>query len=348
MLKKIEISNFQSHEDSTIEFIPGTNVIIGKSDAGKSAIFRAINWVISNRPLGDSFCSEWGGETKVSLYTIEGDVIERIKTSSKNEYRINGDSILAFGTEVPEEVNAILHIDHYNIQGQMDSPFLLSSTPGEAAKMLNRAASIDSIDRTISNLKKSYSSIHTSIKHQQSQLEEYESQIKEYDNLDQVEDMMMKVEQDEKEKEKRETAVEKISFIIEGIQEVEKRLSQTSHIPTLLKQWEEVDTNYHSYHSTFTEHQKCKSLLKNIIQIQEDLSSTNNVNAAHTIIKETEKLFINWENRMKAMKLMSTLLSKITKTSTKINQVKREVKQLEKQFSSMAPDICPLCKKKWE
>jgi DNA repair exonuclease SbcCD ATPase subunit len=54
MIKRIEIKNFQAHKNTEIDFDPGVNVISGASDAGKSSIFRALLWVITNRPSGDS------------------------------------------------------------------------------------------------------------------------------------------------------------------------------------------------------------------------------------------------------------------------------------------------------
>ena len=191
MISKVEIENFQSHEKTVMEFDPGVNVLIGKSDRGKSAIFRAINWPISNRPLGDSFRSEWGGDTRVVLFTSEGNKVERlrstVKSASRNEYILNDQVLKAFGTEVPEEVQNILQIDAFNIQAQMDAPFLLSSTPGEAARLLNKAASIDAIDQTVAGIKNALQKIDADTKYKERQLEKYQQDIKLYDNLPEIE-----------------------------------------------------------------------------------------------------------------------------------------------------------------
>jgi len=66
MIKTLSIQNYQSHKDSTLEFDPGVNVIVGSTDSGKTAIIRALRWLIWNRPNGDSFRSTWGGDTKVT------------------------------------------------------------------------------------------------------------------------------------------------------------------------------------------------------------------------------------------------------------------------------------------
>ncbi len=44
-LTEIKLENFQDHKDSTISLTNGINLIVGSSDAGKSAILRAVNFV---------------------------------------------------------------------------------------------------------------------------------------------------------------------------------------------------------------------------------------------------------------------------------------------------------------
>jgi len=55
MIKYLQIQNFQSHKDSLLEFDPGVNVIVGSSDSGKTAVIRALRWLVWNRPSGDAF-----------------------------------------------------------------------------------------------------------------------------------------------------------------------------------------------------------------------------------------------------------------------------------------------------
>lgn len=77
MLKFLNIKNYQSWAEGAFNFHPGLNVIIGLSDSGKSAIIRALRWLVWNRPLGNEFQSDWGGETSVNLTTTEGITISR-------------------------------------------------------------------------------------------------------------------------------------------------------------------------------------------------------------------------------------------------------------------------------
>ena len=67
MLKKLTINNFQSWKKTTIKWHKGVNVIIGKSDKGKSALFRSMYFLIKNRPLGDGFISWEADKVRVDL-----------------------------------------------------------------------------------------------------------------------------------------------------------------------------------------------------------------------------------------------------------------------------------------
>ena len=67
MIDKISIKNFQSHPNTELELDPGINVITGSSDNGKTSIFRALYWIIYNRPSGNSFISNWIKDEKGNI-----------------------------------------------------------------------------------------------------------------------------------------------------------------------------------------------------------------------------------------------------------------------------------------
>jgi len=247
MLTKVEIENFMSHQNTVLEFLPGTNVIIGESDQGKSAAFTAINWVINNRPLGDFFRSVWGGDTRVALYTAEGDVIERIRTDNKNEYRINGEILEAFGTQVPQEISDILQLDGYNIQAQMDPDFLLSQTPGEAARVLNKAAAIDEIDTTISGISKALYQINSGIKSKKLLLFAQEQNLKQYENLSEIEAKIQQAEELEILKQNQNRKLTELRGILFRIQQVEFTLERTKHLPKVADMVIKVELGLQTY-----------------------------------------------------------------------------------------------------
>ena len=152
MIKKITISNFQSHKFSELLLHEGCNIIQGQSDSGKTAVLRALKWLATNRPSGDAFRSRWGGDTGMRVELKEGTVITRQRDKRNNTYGIDDTQLFkALGTDVPESVVTMLNLSDLSWQSQMDAPFLLSSSPGEVARALNEVADLEKIDTTLFN-----------------------------------------------------------------------------------------------------------------------------------------------------------------------------------------------------
>jgi DNA repair ATPase RecN len=190
MIKSIAIANFQSHLRTKLDLSEGVNVIVGPSDGGKSAIFRAINWVLTNRPLGDDFRSNRGGETAVTI-SVDDLNVTRAK-DDQNLYEILDSSfyvttLRAFGTDVPEEITKILNMGKINMQSQMDAPFLLADSSGEVARTLNQIVNLEEIDASLSEASKRIRSIETSYKMDSILSESIQKRIEEYDYLEEME-----------------------------------------------------------------------------------------------------------------------------------------------------------------
>ena len=206
MIKSLQITNFQSHEKTELEFSPRVNIIVGSSDCGKTAIIRALRWLIWNRPSGDSIRSSWGGETraqlelqeniiirskdKVDKYILEEDNIRNGNKHNKTEFK-------AFGTSVPEEISRFLNINEINLQNQLDAPFLLSESPGAVASHFNKVARLDKIDTSTQNVQSWINQLSFTIGKEAvkdkpatgliKQIEDKEQELKQFDHLEKFE-----------------------------------------------------------------------------------------------------------------------------------------------------------------
>lgn len=347
MISKVEIENFQSHKKTVMEFDPGVNVLIGKSDRGKSAIFRAINWPISNRPLGDSFRSEWGGDTRVVLFTSEGNKIERLRSTgksvSRNEYILNDQILKAFGTEVPEEVRNILQIDAFNIQAQMDAPFLLSSTPGEAARLLNKAASIDAIDQTISGIKNALQKIDADTKYKERQLEKYQQDIKLYDNLPEIELVIEAVEGLEKEVEGLVRGQAALNRVKKEIERVELKLEEGKDVPVLLDRVIAIEESYQTHQNQVNQYNRIYRMNKQIKEIQKSLEQTEQVDRILELLIETDRDFSQLKESQNQLHLLKRAQANHQSIYKSVLRANEKITQLEKDYEKMMPETCPLC-----
>lgn len=153
MIQSVQIKNFESHKDTFVEFDKGMNVLAGSSSSGKSAIRRALQFVIYNE-FGKNQISWWavnakGAQkepTEVTIVLDTGTVITRRRSSTENVYVINDKVLEAVGSNVPEEVATALNFMDINCQSQMERPFLVSESAGEVARMFNRVVSLEDAD----------------------------------------------------------------------------------------------------------------------------------------------------------------------------------------------------------
>lgn len=198
MLKKIKIGNFQNHKETTTEFHPGVNVIVGKSESGKSAIMRALRWLIFNWPTGDDFRSHWGGETFIDAEFDDGD-ISRIRKPSFNGYVLGmHDEFKGFGRQVPEPIAEFLNIDQLNFQSQLDAPFMLSWSPSERGNFLNQVANLSDIGTTIDSNKRTIREEQKGIAICDGQIEDAKTKLEDFDWLDDCEKELTLIEAKER------------------------------------------------------------------------------------------------------------------------------------------------------
>lgn len=146
MLTEIHLTNFQAHRDRRLTFVPNVNLITGKTNSGKSSVFRAIQWLVEHKPItGLQTFDE--PHTEVTIASERGEVTRFKHPSEGYGYRVAGQTFVACATKQPSEVQATLGLSEINLQGQHDAPFLLTLSPGQMAKELNRIVDLSIIDK---------------------------------------------------------------------------------------------------------------------------------------------------------------------------------------------------------
>lgn len=190
MITKIKIHNFQCHKDLDLDLGRST-VLQGNSNCGKTAVLRALYWVLFNEAPHD-FVSYWaqkklkkGFTFKNDEYTsvlvhVDGHSIERKRSNEFNGYIVDGKIYEALRTDVPEEVTKIFNLSDASIQRQMDAPFLLSSTPGEASQYLSNLAGLGCVDDILTLAKRKVAETSTSVDEVNGEVESLNKEIATY------------------------------------------------------------------------------------------------------------------------------------------------------------------------
>lgn len=150
MIRSITLKNFQLHESRTFDLRPGLNVFTGASDKGKSAIIRALLWLCLHG--NQNYTKHGKTECSVAAETADG-TVSRFR-GKRNGYTVNGEDYVAVGVNQPVTVKQVLSLSDINFQQQHDSPFLLSLTPGQTAKEVNKIVDLSVIDSCVAWCKK--------------------------------------------------------------------------------------------------------------------------------------------------------------------------------------------------
>lgn len=145
MIERLRIKNFQKHKSIDIEFSPTITSIVGETDAGKSAIFRALQWVVLNQPTGDAFKRHGAGEVRAQI-TWDGQKITRSR-GEQNQYRLDSQIFKAFGTNPPKDVTDLFRMTEVNFQGQHDPLFWISLPSSQLSQEINSIVDMGEVGR---------------------------------------------------------------------------------------------------------------------------------------------------------------------------------------------------------
>ena len=191
LLERLRIQGFQSHVDTDLEFDAKSNVVKGDNASGKSAIRRAMLWVLTNKPSGTAFIN-WGFTDSqpctVSIWYDGHCVTRRRSRDGKvNEYVVDGEVLTAFGVGLPPVVASIFKLDDTNIELQHSALFMLSESAPDMARRLNKLTNLESIDTAYGSLRKRKLDTGRKLKDAQERHVVLEKELEKYVFLDDAE-----------------------------------------------------------------------------------------------------------------------------------------------------------------
>jgi len=343
MIKSLTIKNFQSHKNSYIEFDKGVNIIVGSTDCGKTAILRAMKWVIWNRPLGNSFRSSWGGDTEVTMEMDNAAIVR--KEGKEKVYKLNDIEFKAFGTDIPEDIKTTININETNLQQQLDTPFLLKNTSGEIAAHFNKIAKLDKIDTGIQNMNSWIKSINKDIDVLSCQIEKSEKEIENYSHIEKFEIEVDILEQLISSKDKKQKDLWSLERLISKLKNIDLEIEKKSKITVLESQITEITVLLQEKQNKEVEKIKFEKLIKSINTISSNITTKEKLNSLailidsiHSNIQSRDKLQLNY---IKLKKLCSNTNYIISEISEKTKLYNKKHKEFEENF----PEQCPLCGK---
>ena len=196
-LLKLQLTNFQKHSNLTIEFDENYNVITGETGAGKTVIFRAVEWLCNSSDISEEdYRKENTKETSVKGWFDNGFQVERIRTNSINRYILStegaDDKVFdSFGVSAPEEIRQVFRFEPIDIEkehlilnfsNQDQLNFLIDNNYSDTfkAQLFNKLTGNEILDTVFKDLNKENLRISREIKENEEKIEKQKNDLVEY------------------------------------------------------------------------------------------------------------------------------------------------------------------------
>lgn len=343
MIQEINIQGYQSHKNTRIEFHPGVNVVVGESDSGKTAIVRALRWVKDNRPGGDAFRSNWGGDTIVDI-KVDGQHVIRGK-DTENYYKLGEHTFKAIKTNVPEEIQKTLNLEDTNLQRQLDAPFLIDSSPGEVAAYFNKVAHLEEIDLATSNVLSAIRTITAKNKADEDSIENLQKDLDGFNYLDKLEIELEVLEQVHSKMVRDVQAKNSLDTTINSIEDLDKQIEVQNKTAKYKSEVDIILDKIKKEAEWKKQLEEFNGIVQRLEELDNKVGELKNVRAIKTKVEAVLKLWKQKTKETEQLETLNELIDKTQQTTLDSKTTKERLGTLKKLFDKNMPSRCPLCNK---
>lgn len=341
----IEYIDWESHPHTVINLCDTVTAILGNSHNGKSGLVRGIELLRSNRPTNTSYFPR-GNKKPASSVSISRDdgFVSRVRTKSKNYYDVNGDEYKALRTGVPEQVSEFLNMTDLNIQLQKNVHFMLTETPGERAKILNKTAGLSEMDKATDSVNKRHRAVQSAYDVQSTLLTEKNGELKALDWVDDANEKYKIIEELREELSTLEKRIEDTDNCLGAIESIDEMISELPDVSAI----KDIDTIFKVDEELYSLEDKIEAIEKRLKTISETKTALNDIRVPTK--KETAILYANSEdlqvNRIAASELNSAIrkIESITDEAVLCNDTVHS-HEVEMEAFMAEFDLCPFCAK---
>lgn len=372
-IKRITLENFQSHKFTVIDFDDGLNAIVGPTDSGKTAILRAIKWVLYNEPQGDSFIRQGESQASVQILFSTGVTVKRYRSKSKNGYEItyaDGTSTTfeGFGSQVPQEVEEATKMPKItlrqgetrslNMAEQLEGPFLLTDNPSLKAAAIGKLVQADVIDYALGQVNLDLRNKKKEARDREEDLETLNKDLESYFYLEDLGKIIKDLEKIQENLNKNKEKLERLENLRENYTKIQGLIDNLEKIKISLKDLSKVDGLYFeafskisllqtldrvskAYYSTKDRLETTETIKGKLGQINQaiDLVASLNKKIAH--LKDLDYLWKSYETNKKRSSGVEEAYKKLGQVDQAIslyNQIDKAQKQY-KDFSTARTNL---------
>lgn len=326
-IKSIEIENFQSHKYSKLDFSENLNVIVGPSDNGKSAIIRALKWVLFNEPKGTEFIRYGENFCRVSIILSDGSKIIRERTKTKNLYKLiknsNETVFEGFGNDIPVDIIEAHQINKVNIDKenniclniseQLEGPFLLNQPNSLKSKAIGKIIGLHILDDAVKGLSRDIVNIQNTKKLIQNNLEGIDEKI---NNLSYINDLKLNIEKKEEIINKlnsKVTLLNKLIALNNKLKTIKSEQLDLEYNITILSKVDKVNLDILFKKLTF--YLELKKIYKSLTILNQDMKKQEEIINITSSINNLEKILLLLNNKVESLNKIVFLHEKYTNTN---------------------------------
>ncbi len=257
MITRVELKNWKSHHENSLEFGEGVNGLIGTMGSGKSSVLEAVVFGLfgttpkhnSREVKLDDLIRRTPSEAEKAEIQVEFMVdnedysvkrdIERGKGTTRSELRKNGELIEAPSTrDVTKQVEKLLGLDFksftraiYSEQNRLD--LFLNMRPGDRKERIDQLLKLDRFETARKNIVKVENNLENDKKLGEKELKNLEDQLdkEEFEKLDkktlekkeELQELETEVEELDEKFEQKKEELDKLKDLEESFEKLEKR-----------------------------------------------------------------------------------------------------------------------------
>jgi len=327
------------------------NVILGLPSSGKTNVHRALYWLTDNRPLGFGFHSRFADKkepTEVTLTTDEN-VIRHTKTDKEAYYYLDEQSWKT-GKEIPDEIVHALNMSETNFQKQLDIPFLITSAPGEVARVINRITKLDKADEWIQTVTSIINELNRENRKHEADKKEKEEELKRYADVKALEKHVIIAEQLNTDLMKEVMTNDSLSKLVLTYESVINKIKGIK-IPKeviLLS----VENLVKKLEKDIAAHELLTDLILDYNDIEKEIQEQETITASEKSIVSAESLLVQIETFSKEIFAIEGFILDIEDKETKIGFQQKEVNQAQEKYNTFKKEFeqylkelgkCPTC-----
>lgn len=341
MIEQLKATNLQKHEDITLNFIEGVNVITGPTDSGKTAIFRGLKWVLMNE--GDSSKLVKHGTQKCTVsVTIDGNTVERSYSASSNTYKLNDNLYKSFRTSVPVDIAALVNMDTISIQDRRDLPFMVYYKGSETAEQFSTMLDLNEIQTVTANTNRYVKKVAEAVEQAKINIDKAKTTLDYYADVDEANALLkvyaeLLVECDALASEERTLTdyKEKLFWIHRTLADNERYADAESDLKVL----EEIDKSMEQGADDIYELRLLYNQIKNVVNV---LANTNISEAESDLVSLSRIQHDMVELRQDLNELQSEQ-SSFKSLIIQGKQAKNMYKEYEDKLHALVGTVCPTC-----